>query len=168
MNVELLVLRLVHIVGGMFWVGAALFTAFFLMPALSKLGPVAGQVMGGLQQRKMMTWLPLVAILTILSGARLMMIVSGGDPHWFVHRSGHTYAVSASLAIIAWLLGIFVSRPAMMKVAKLNQSAASDEPSRELIAAEIRRLQLRMMRVTKVATVLLLLAAAGMAIARYV
>ena len=164
---ELLVLRLVHVVGGVFWVGAALFTAFFLMPVLGRIGPAAGQVMAGLQQRKLMVWLPVVALLTILSGLRLMMIVSGGDSHWFVHRQGHTYSVAAALAIIAFLLGVFVSRPAMSRIAILSQSAASDQTSRQMIADEVQRLQRRSMRATQIVTVMLLLSAAGMAVARY-
>src|SRR5688500_5509174 len=69
MNAELIVLRLIHIVGGVFWVGSALFTAFFLMPTLMQAGPsAAGPVMGGLQQRKLMVWLPVVAVLVMLSG----------------------------------------------------------------------------------------------------
>ena len=35
MQGELLVLRLVHVLGGIFWVGSALFMAIFLFPALA-------------------------------------------------------------------------------------------------------------------------------------
>ena len=167
MPAELLILRLIHILGGVFWVGAALFSAFFLGPALAKMGPAAGQVMAGMQQRKLFVWLPAVALLTILSGLRLMMIVSGGDPHWFQHRVGHAYAVAGACAILAFLLGMLVGRPAMVKAAKLGQSAASDPTSKQLIAAEVAKLQKRSGMSSMAATILLLLAAAGMAIARY-
>ena len=69
--------------------------------------------MGNFQKRRMMTVMPIVATLTILSGVRLMWIVSAGDSHWFVHRPGHTYAVSGALAILAFLIGLVVARPAM-------------------------------------------------------
>ena len=168
MSAELIVLRLVHVVGGVFWVGSALFTFFFLMPTVMKAGPsVAGPVMGGLQQRKLMVWLPIVAILVILSGARLMMIVSGGDAHWFQHRSGHVYAISGSLAILAFLVGVTVNRPAMVKAGKLGQSAVSDAPTRAAIQEEIRKLQRRSYIGTMIVTWMLLASAAGMAIARY-
>jgi len=168
MSVELIVLRLVHIVGGTFWVGSALFTFFFLMPTVMQAGPaVAGPVMGGLQQRKLMTWLPVVAILVILSGLRLMMIVSGGDAHWYQHRSGHVYSIAGALAIIAFLIGFTVNRPAMVKAGKLGQSAVSDAPTRAAIQEEIKRLQRRSYVGTMVVTWLLLASAAGMAVARY-
>ena len=168
MSVELIVLRLIHVVGGTFWVGSALFTAFFLMPTVMQAGPaVAGPVMGGLQQRKLMVWLPVVAILVILSGLRLMMIVSGGDADWFQHRAGHTFSAAGALAIIAFLIGVTVNRPAMVKAGKLGQSAVSDAPTRAAIQEEIKRLQRRSYVGSMVVTWLLLASAAGMAIARY-
>ena len=128
---ELLVLRLVHILGGLFWVGAGLFTTFFLAPALKASGPAAGgAVMGHLLKRHMMTIMPIVALLTILSGIRLMWIVSAASPHWFQHAQGHTYSVAGALSIIAFLTGIFVVRPTMNKAGRLSQSAASDGASR--------------------------------------
>lgn len=168
MSAELIVLRLVHVVGGIFWVGSSLFTFFFLMPTVMQAGPaVAGPVMGGLQQRKLMVWLPIVAILVILSGLRLMMIVSGGDAHWFQHRVGHAFSVSGGLAIVAFLIGFTVNRPAMVKAGKLGQSAVSDAPTKAAIQEEIRRLQRRSYIGTMVVTWLLVASAAGMAIARY-
>jgi uncharacterized membrane protein len=168
MSVELIVLRLIHVVGGIFWVGSSLFTFFFLMPTVMQAGPaVAGPVMGGLQQRKLMVWMPVVAILVILSGLRLMMIVSAGDAHWFQHRVGHFFSVAGGLAIIAFLVGVTVSRPAMVKAGKLGQSAVSDAPTRAAIQEEIKRLQRRSYIGTMIVTWLLLASAAGMAIARY-
>jgi uncharacterized membrane protein len=169
MQFELLVLRLVHVLGGIFWVGSAVFTTFFLIPALAKAGgPVAGQVMSGMQQRRLYLILPIVAGLTILSGLRLWFILSGGNPtHYFQHRSGHVYAVSGLLAIIAFVLSLAVARPAAVRMGALAQAKASDETSRHLIAAEVAKLQRRATLSGMVAVVLLLIAAAGMAIARY-
>jgi hypothetical protein len=123
--------------------------------------------MANLQKRRMFQVMPTVAILTILSGARLMMIASGGDAHWFVHRVGHAYSVSAAFGVLALLIGLFVARPAMTKAGTLSQGMASDGASRELLAAEIAKLQRRGALSSTVATVFLVLAAAGMAVARY-
>ena len=38
-------LRVVHVLAGAFWVGAVTFIAAFLVPAVTALGPVGGQVM---------------------------------------------------------------------------------------------------------------------------
>ena len=160
MSAELLVLRLIHILGGVYWVGAGLFSTFYLAPALKASGPtVAGAVMSHMQRRHMFTVMPVVAILTMLSGLRLMMIVSAGDGDWFVHRAGHTYSVAGALAVIAFVLSLVVTRPAMVKAGKLAQSGG--DPS--AIAA----LQKRASVATMVAVVFLILSAAGMAVARY-
>jgi uncharacterized membrane protein len=167
--VELFLLRLIHILGGILWVGAGVFSTLFLAPAMKAAGPAAaGAVMSGLQKGRMFTFMPVVATLTILSGARLMWIVSAGSSDWFRHAVGHTYAVSGALAIIAFMIGLFVGRPAMVKAGKLAQSAASDGASKEQIAAEMAKLQKRAGLATGVATTMLVLSAAGMAIARYV
>jgi hypothetical protein len=47
MAAEVLVLRLVHILGGIAWVGFAAFNTYFLIPSLGEAGPAAGPVMGG-------------------------------------------------------------------------------------------------------------------------
>ena len=165
---ELLILRLIHILGGMLWVGAGIFSTLFLAPAMKAAGPAAaGALMGNLQKRGMFTFMPIVATLTILSGARLMWIASAGDAHWFTHPVGHTYALSGTLAIVAFLTGLFVGRPAMVKAGKLAQSAASDGASKERLASEIAKLQKRGALATGVATAMLVAASAGMAIARY-
>lgn len=167
MPAELITLRLIHILGGILWVGSGLFSTFFLTPALARAGgATAGQVMAGLQQRKMFVVMPIAAILTILSGMRLWWIVGGGM-HYFQHRSGHVYAMSGLLAIVAFLLGMFVGRPAAARIGTLARSAAADESSRTAIADEVARLQKRATLSGYVVVVLLLLAAAGMAVARY-
>ena len=53
MQAEMLILRVVHVLGGIFWVGSALFMAFMLMPALASAGPAAGAVMGAMQRRRL-------------------------------------------------------------------------------------------------------------------
>jgi uncharacterized membrane protein len=166
--VELLLLRLIHILGGMLWVGAGIFSTLFLAPAMKAAGPAAaGAVMGNLQKRGMFTFMPVVATLTLLSGLRLMWIVSAGNSAWFASRPGHAYAISGALAILAFFMGLFIGRPAMVKAGKLSQSAASGGASKEMLAAEIAKLQKRGAMVTGIATLFLVLAAAGMSIARY-
>ena len=51
MELLLLVLRLVHVVGGILWVGFAVFVPFYLAPAIAEVGPDGGKVMAALQRR---------------------------------------------------------------------------------------------------------------------
>jgi len=168
MAAELLVLRIIHIVGGILWVGAMAFNAFFLGPAMAASGPAAGQVAAGLMKRRIFVFMPVVAILTILAGLRLMMIASsrfGGD--YFGSRTGMTFSIAAALALLAFIYGMAVTRPAMARVVALNQQAAADASNRERIMAEIQATQQRAAKATTVVAWMLLAAAVGMAIARY-
>jgi len=170
MSAELIVLRLVHILGGTFWLGSGLFTTFFLMPALGRVGPAgAGPVMGALQQRRLFTVLPVVAVLTILSGARLFQIVSAGfAPAYMSSRTGQTFLWSGIAAIVAFLLSLVVARPAALRAGQLGAAMASlPVEQRAVRGAELERLKRRAGLASIVTMVLLIGAAAGMAVARY-
>ena len=170
MNAEVLVLRLVHILGGIFWVGSLMFTSFFLQPTLAASPAVAGQVMAGLQKRRLFIVLPIVALLTILSGVRLLWIVSVGfSDAYLATPTGRTISVGAGAAIIAFLLSLFVVRPGFLKVGRLGQTlaAATDQAAKQSISGEMQRLGRRVTIANGIVAVLLLSAAASMAIARY-
>lgn len=169
MLTELVVLRLVHILGGIFWLGTGLFTTFFLMPAFGSVGPAAAPVMGALQQRRLFTVLPVVAVLTILSGVRLLHIMSAGfTPAYIASRTGQTYLWSGIAAVAAFLLSLLVSRPAAVRAGQLGATMASvPEDQRAGKLVELERLRRRSGVSSVVATALLAGAAAGMAVARY-
>jgi uncharacterized membrane protein len=141
MQAEMIVLRAVHVLGGIFWVGSALFSAFYLMPALASAGPSAGQVMGALQRRRLFLVLPSVAVLTILSGIRLMQIAS---------------------------FGMAVARPIGVRMGRLAAMPAPATPEEEAArAADRTTLQRRAATAGAINIVLLLGAALAMATARY-
>jgi uncharacterized membrane protein len=167
---ELFVLRLVHILGGMIWVGAGVFNSFFLLPALAQAGPAAGQVLAGLQRRRVFTFLPIVALLTILSGVRLMQLTSGGfSPAWFASPPGRTYAWSGVAAIVGFVVGIVVARPAAIRAASIGATlaATTDAVARAPLTAKLERLRRTSSIASSISVGLVVLAAAGMAVARY-
>ena len=171
MTAELIVLRLVHVLGGVFWAGSAIFSWLFLTPALAGVGPAAGQVMGALQRRGLFTALPVVALLTIGSGLRLMWIGSGGfAAAYFASGPGLTLALAGAAAIVAFLLSLLVTRPASVRAAALGGAiaAATDDAERARLVARLDAAR-RTATVAGVAGgVLLTLAVVGMGVARYV
>lgn len=171
MKAELLTLRLIHILGGIFWAGSLMFTSFFLVPVIRSSPAVAGQVMAGLQKRRLFILLPVVALLTIASGLRLLAIASiGFSSAYFSTPTGRTFATSAVAATLAFLLSVFVSRPGFVRIGRLGASLAGapDDGSRNRIETEMRGLTRRVAISNGFVVILLLSAAAGMAIARYV
>lgn len=166
---EILILRTVHVLGGIFWVGSAVFTALFLVPALATAGPAAGQIMTGMRQRGLMTVLPVVALLTIASGLRLMWITSRGfSAAYFAAPSGLTFAMAGGAAIVAFLIAIVVTRPAAIRMGELGGAMAAASPEqRGALMAELTALRRRNTVASAIVTALLILGAFGMAIARY-
>jgi uncharacterized membrane protein len=171
MRAELLVLRLIHILSGIMWVGTGMYTSFFLIPALSSSPAVMGQVMAGLQRRRLLLVLQIVAALTILSGLRLLSIDSGGfAASYFANGTGRTFAISAGAAIIAAVLSFGVAQPAIARAGAIAASLANsaDAAERGRLTPQLDRLRRRGTIASALAVGFGLLAASGMAIARYV
>lgn len=170
MNAELIVLRLVHVVGGMLWVGFAAYNTFFLLPSMAEAGPAGGPVIAGLQKRKLFVILPILALLVILAGFRLMMIAGqGSNGAWFHSRSGMVFSAGALIAIVVFVFGVTVVRPTMNKVMALSAERAKASPDRQAtLDGEIAKLRRRAEIASKASTHALLLTSVTMAIGRYV
>ncbi len=140
------------------------------MPSLVSAGPAAGPVMGAMQRRHLFTVLPVVAVLTILSGLRLLWITSGGFGRaYFATPTGGTFAASGATAVLALVLSMLVSRPAAVRAATLSQAAAAAPAGaeRDGLTAQADRMRRRSAVASQLVLVLLTASAAGMAVARY-
>lgn len=169
MSAEIIVLRLVHILGGVFWVGTITYATFFVMPSIAEAGPGGGAVLAGLKRRKLLVVLPVVALITILSGLRLLQVTSAGfSAEYFELPMGQAMLAASITTLVAFVIGIGVSRPAMMRVGALMAQRESVAPDRRLaIDVEVEALGARL-RVANLALTLILLASTAlMAVARY-
>lgn len=123
-----IVLRALHIGAGVFWAGSMMFNAKFLMPSLADAGPAAGPVMQALLKRGMATALPATAIITIVSGAWLMWRDAAGSGGAFMGSpTGITLSIGAVGAVLAFLIGMTVVRPNMMKAATATDPAHAQQ-----------------------------------------
>src|SRR5690348_10775792 len=167
------VVRLIHILAGIFWVGATLFLAGFLIPAIRAVGPSAGPLMSQLmQQRHLQRWINVSMALTILAGFALFGLDSraggrgfGGSP------MGITLSIGALLAIIAAGVDGAMGRPASKKLGAIAQRMQETQrsgaaPPADLVA-QTAPLQAKLARALTLTAWLLLLSATTMAIARY-
>lgn len=164
-----LAMRVIHIVLGAFWAGTLVFTAFFLLPAIREAGPDGAKVTAGLMKRRFLTIVPVVAIVTILSGFWLYWKASVGfQPEYMRSRPGMAIGIGAASAILAFLLGVSIVRPSMLKAAAMSQAAASaPAPERDARMAEAQALRIRAGKVGVAVALLLLLTTAAMAVAQY-
>lgn len=166
----LIVARLVHILSGIFWVGAVVYNAAFLLPAVRAVGPTGGQVMHQVTQvRRLPTYMMASSILVILSGITMMWWDSRGAQNPWMHSgTGMTFSIGAASAIIAAIFGTVVVSPGVKRVAALAGAMQRGGPPAPEQVAEMQRLQARTTTALNVVAVLLVVAAAAMAIARYV
>jgi uncharacterized membrane protein len=165
----MLVLRLTHIVFGALWVGMLIFTVFFLGPAVAEAGPEGGKLMAALQRRRIMVIMPVMALITLVSGFWMFDRLAGGN-YAALMRSpmGQALGWGGVAAVLAFVLGIVVMRPAMLRATRLAESLATASPEeRAARSAEIQRLRVRGTVVGRVVAILLLVALAAMAVARY-
>ncbi len=166
-----LILRLLHIGAGVFWVGSILFLARFLLPTSMALGPAAGPVMDQLMRvRKVPQTLMGAGFVTVLSGFGLFWIDSlGFTGPWMASPTGRVFGAGAGFALLGLIVGITVNRPTSNRIGALAAAihASSGPPTAEQTAA-IRALQARLGNATRIVAVLLVLATVAMALARYV
>lgn len=151
-----LTLRLLHVMGGAVWVGMMVFNVFFLGPAFAEAGPAGAAVGAALQKRRVMVVTPVIALLTILSGIGLMERVYGGMGALAATRGGMVLIIGAVVTIVAFLFGIVVMRPVMMR------AMVTTDP------AEGQRLRARAAVMGQAVGYALLFVLAAMAVARYV
>lgn len=164
-------LRVLHIVLGVCWVGAVVFLAVFLVPSIRASGPAGATVMRQLmQERNLSLWLVAAAVLTILSGLGLYWVDSAGfQSAWLASGPGRAFGLGAVMAIAAAGVGMSINNPAGRRLAQLAAPIQAERraPTPEE-AAQIAAIQARLNRATNVVAVLLLLATLAMAVARYV
>ena len=170
MDFGLALSRIIHVLGGVIWVGSMFFVSMFLIPSMTEAGPDSGKVMAALNRRKFMIVIPVIALLTMLSGIWLYWRASMGfSPAYMSSGPGRTYGFGAALAIIAFIIGMTLTRPAMVRVGKLTQEIGNAAPEkREAMQAEIQRLRARGAMWGKVVGFLLMGTATLMALGRYV
>ena len=161
--IVLFLLRAIHVVGGILWVGGVVVVALFLTPAVQVLGPAAQPVMQFIMgKRKLPVYLMSLGILTTLAGILLMMRnvrLTGGA--WARSPMGIGISIGATAAILALIVGMAVSAPAARRLGPPKTGAAP------LTDQERAALMRRLAVAGNVTLVLLCIAALFMATARY-
>lgn len=167
----MLILRLIHIVGAIFWVGSAMFTGFFLIPSLKETPATMGAVAQALAKRGFMVVMPVVGLLVILSGATMIWITSGGHLHeYMMTASGHTFTMAGGIGILSLLVGLVFTKPANMRAGAIGAQlqTVTDPAEKARLGQEMAAAQKAAATWTIIVTILMIIAACGMAVARYV
>lgn len=166
MSYLVLFLRLVHILGGIFWVGSALLLNFFIGPSLRATGDAGRQFAGHFLGRTRFTMVMNVSVIaTLVAGFWLY----GIDSQWFTSAwmnssVGTGFGIGAAFALVGTVTG-FMNGANNRKLARLG-AQIQGKPTAEQ-AAQLGAIQKQQGWVVPVNTWSLLLAALLMAVARY-
>jgi hypothetical protein len=122
-----LVLRLVHIVSGTFWVGTVMAGFFFVEPTATALGAPGGRFMTHLLMRQRLNLvLVAAAVVTAIAGALLYWIDSAGlRTDWIATPTGLAFTVGAIAGLGAIKVVFVFLRPAVQEIAELAKDPMS-------------------------------------------
>jgi len=167
MDFYVLLLRIVHILGGAFWFGSAFVLTRFVAPAVTLAGPEGAKFM---QKFVLGTRFVVVtataAGLAVLTGLLLYWRASGGlSTDWMSTGTGVMFTIGGLAGIIALFTGSAIGSNSR-KLATLGASLQGP-PSPEQ-GAEIAGLQSRLETLGAVTSILLLVTLIAMASAQYV
>jgi uncharacterized membrane protein len=162
--IVLFLLRAIHIVVGVFWIGSVLLVTFYLLPATRATGAAGGQFLQEMMlRRKLPVHLILAGFVTILAGVGLYMrnmALSHGA--WARTPMGIGISIGAVAAFLGLMIGMTVNGPTARRIALAGMpgGTALTDAERDSLA---RRLQIG----TVATTLLLFVAVITMATARY-
>jgi uncharacterized membrane protein len=168
----MIVFRLLHILAGIFWVGSVTLLVRFVSPAANELGPAAGPMMANLVLKR--------RVVRALLGGAAVTVVAGGFVYWhdwqaygsfgdFVSsRFGFALTIGGLLAIAGMAVGASIVRPSLEGAVSLGvKIAETGQPPSPEDAARLQALRTRARTASQTVWVLVLIAAALMATARY-
>jgi hypothetical protein len=168
----MIVLRLLHIVAGVLWVGSSFLFVGFIGPSAAEVGPSAGPLLHAVvKKRKVAKTITGLSTVTVLAGwvmwfRNLDQFGSIGD--WMGTNFGLVLTIGGVIATAAAIEGsLGVGRNVERLVDLSDEVAASDGPPSPEQQSQIQRLGAEIEKFGKIDLVLLLLAVAAMATARY-
>jgi uncharacterized membrane protein len=159
-------LRIIHIVGGVFWVGGTLTMTFFIAPAIGATAEAGqkfvGHLMGNLKFSNRMS---AAAGLTVAAGFILYWIDSDGfTSAWLGSGAGQGFGIGAAFALVGFVFGMLIGRTTKSMAALGAQIQGKPSPEQ---LAQLQALRQKQATYSYVSTAALLIAVIFMAIARY-
>lgn len=158
-------LRIIHIVGGIFWVGGTLMMAFFIAPTVGATGEAGQKFVGHLMNNlKFSNRMSAAAGLTILAGLILYGLDARAGAAWVRSGFGIGLSIGAAFALIGFIFGILVGRTTK-SMAQLGAQFQGKPSTAQM--SEMASLRKQQGSYANMSATLLIIAAVLMAIARY-
>ena len=158
-------LRIIHIVGGVFWVGGTLTMTFFIGPTIGATAEAGQKFVGHLMNNlKFSNRMSAAAGLTVLAGIILYGLDARAGAAWVRSGMGIGLSIGAGFAIIGFIFGILIGRTTMA-MAKLG-AQFQGKPTNEQMS-QIQALRQQQAMYSNISATALILAVIFMAVARY-
>jgi len=162
----MVILRVVHIVAGVFWAGSAIFLASIVDPTLKALGPQYQRPVMGALAPKIALAVGGSAVVTIAAGVWLTLKLRGGHLDTFYDTGwGYAITIGAVAAVVALMFGTLTGVNSV-KMGELGKAVGEGRRTPEQ-GAEIAKLGGRLTMMGRTTAVLVVIAVASMASARF-
>jgi hypothetical protein len=165
----IIILRIIHIFTGVFWVGGSFFNIGFLQPTIRATGAEGQVVMRYLSQKtRLLTSIYTAATLNMLSGLILYGIFFRFQLSALRSGQGLSLTIGSIAGLIAWVVAIVVIRGIFSRMQAIGRDiqARGGPPTPEQ-AAEMQALGVRLGKMGQVGLVLMAIALLGMSMGRY-
>jgi uncharacterized membrane protein len=161
----MLILRLIHVLSGIFWAGATFFLVTYVSPAVQATGPEGQKFMQQMGLKSgMANALAGTASLTALSGLIMYGLISDLD----IDKMSSTYLIVIGIGAIAgiagWIVGLAVQKRSLGRMQKIAvEIESSGGPPTPEQMAEMQALSQRVGQGSRITAVLLTIAIVCMA-----
>jgi hypothetical protein len=174
-SVYMVVFRIVHIVAAIGWGGSVFLFVVYLQPTAAAIAPAGMPFMRELlAKRRLVDRLLGMAIMTIVGGLFLYWHdwhAYGSFGNFVGSAFGAVMTIGALSAIVAFLIGLFGTRPKGRRLIELMSAVAhaaeSGTPPPPDVVAEMQSLQAVMKVMARLSLAFIAIAALAMATARY-
>ena len=158
-------LRIIHIVGGVIWVGGTLVMTFFIGPTVAATGEAGQRFVGHLMNNlKFSNRMAAASGLTVLAGVILFGLDARAGSAWMRSGMGIGLSIGAGFALIGFITGMMIGRSARA-MAELG-AKMQGKPSPDQLA-QLQTIGKQQATYSIVSSITLILAVIFMSIARY-
>ncbi len=169
MNLTVIVLRILHIVAGIFWAGGVIALYMFIQPAARATAPQSQKFMDQLMvHQRFGRFLNTMSIITILAGGVLFIRLASVNWEWVTTGPGIGFTTGALAGILAVVLWNALVPPRLGKLAALAEivqiNGGSPPPE---MSARLTRIEAEIAAAGKLDLTLTMIAVLAMATARY-
>lgn len=167
MDLYIVILRIIHIVAGVVWVGFGAFLTLYLLPAMTAAGSTASRFYVHLPKKPPIgAVMGLSSILTTIAGLLLYLRIFGHSI--LPSPRGYVLMIGVVLGILAFGHGLMALAPTTGKQEKAisELAAAGDNPDQSLVD-EVDQLNNKLLRSGRISLVMTVIALVCMAAARH-